>query len=247
MMEGIDIKAERVGAIKDVALFKVNGYVDTTTSPELQKLLTQHIEAGITQYIVDLGAVHYVSSAGWGVFVGEIRTLREGGGDLKLIQMTPEVVEVFEMLEFNRILACYDSLEEAIDDFDFCRGIHFQRTNTLAASTGGNGGVISSDVQIAETPLSIPVPAMPKRKESASAQSVMLGRQRHIDDAELPLTEKVKKLVIENPMVGIWTIKRSLYSPRFGYTKIGFFKLRSIMKKLGLETRAKRYRYFRSR
>lgn len=247
-MEGIQIKSERVGALKDVALFKVNGYVDTTTSPELQKLLTQNIEAGITQYIVDLGAVHYVSSAGWGVFVGEIRTLREGGGDLKLIQMTPEVVEVFEMLEFNRILACYDSLEEAIDDFDFCRGIHFQTTNAFAASAGENGGVILPQVQPATIPTPVPVPpVVAKSKDQASAQSAMLDRQRHIDDAELPLTEKVKKLVIENPMVGIWTIKRSLYSPRFGYTKVGFLRLRSIMKKLGLETRAKRYRYFRSR
>jgi len=246
-MEGIQIKAERVGALKDVALFKVNGYVDTATSPELQKMLTQNIEAGITQYIVDLGAVHYVSSAGWGVFVGEIRTLREGGGDLKLIQMTPEVVEVFEMLEFNRILACYDSLEEAIDDFDFCRGIHFQTTNLFAASSGGNGGTISPEVQTAATQTPVPVLVTPRPRESASAQSTMLNRQRHLNDAELPLTEKVKKLVIENPMAGIWTIKRSLYSPRFGYTRIGFLRLRSIMKKLGLETRVKRYRYFRSR
>ena len=244
-MEGIEIKAERVGALKDVALFKVNGYVDTTTSPELQKLLTQNIEAGITQYIVDLAAVHYVSSAGWGVFVGEIRTLREGGGDLKLIHMTPEVIEVFEMLEFNRILACYDSLEEAIDDFDFCRAIHFQSTNLFAATLGGNGGAAPLNVPM--TPTLVPAPVTPKSKESASAQSTMHDRQRHIDDAQLPLTEKVKKLVIENPMVGIWTFKRSLYSPRFGYTQIGFLRLRSIMKKLGLETRAKRYRYFRSR
>ncbi|NOY59800.1 MAG: STAS domain-containing protein [Calditrichaeota bacterium] len=241
-MEGIEIKAERVGALKDVALFKVNGYVDTTTSPELQKLLTQNIEAGFTQYIIDLAAVHYVSSAGWGVFVGEIRTLREGGGDLKLIHMTPEVIEVFEMLEFNRILACYDSLEEAIDDFDFCRDIHFQSTNLFAATSGG---VVPLNVPMTPTP--VPVPVTPKIKESTSAQSTMLDRQRHIDDAQLPLTEKVKKLVIENPMVGLWTIKRSLYSPRFGYTKIGFLRLRSIMKRLGLETRAKRYRYFRSR
>jgi len=246
-MEGIEIKAERVGALKDVALFKVNGYVDTTTSPELQKLLTQNIEAGITQYIVDLAAVHYVSSAGWGVFVGEIRTLREGGGDLKLIHMTPEVIEVFEMLEFNRILACYDSLEEAIDDFDFCRAIHFQSSTSFTAIPGENGRAAPPNVPLTPTPIPVPVPASPKSRESASAQTAMLDRQRHLDDAQLPLTEKVKKLVIENPMVGLWTIKRSLYSPRFGYTKIGFLRLRRIMKKLGLETRAKRYRYFRSR
>src|SRR3990172_1619851 len=122
-MEGIDINVDKVGAYKDIALFRIRGYVDTTTAPELQRQLTNEIQEGQSQFVIDLGAVQYVSSAGWGVFVGEIRNLRERGGDLKLSQMAPEVFEVFDMLEFNRILMCYDSIEEAIDDFDFCRGL----------------------------------------------------------------------------------------------------------------------------
>jgi len=75
----------------------------------------------------------------------------------------------------------------------------------------------------------------------------MYSRHRAVDDADLPLTEKIKKLALESPAIGPWSIKRLLYSPRFGYTKIGYFKLRSVMRKLGLDSKAKRYRYFRSR
>ncbi|HOT96794.1 MAG TPA: STAS domain-containing protein [bacterium] len=242
-MDGIEITVDRVGALRDIGLFRVRGYVDTTTSPELQRQLTEIIQEGVTQIIIDLGAVNYVSSAGWGVFVGEIRGLREQGGDLKIIQMIPEVNEVFEMLEFNRILTCYDSLEEAIDDYDFCQGVD------LRASMMEQNGRTSA-APLWETDRAVENPAdflPPVVKESRTARTITVARGRTIDDVDLPLNEKIKKLVTENPLMTPFGIKRQLNSPRFGYTRIGFFKLRGILKRLGLETKAKRYRFYRSR
>jgi len=248
-MEGIDIKVDKVGAKRDIALIRVSGYVDTATSPELHKSLSRFIQDGVSQFIIDLGAVQYVSSAGWGVFVGEIRGLRERGGDLKLIQLTPEVLEVFDMLEFNRILTCYDSLEEAIDDFDFSRGIDLVSTRNIVTSEvrSPRNGTKPTTFAEAEVPGPITMDTTEVRSSAQVARPPAHSRQRPMDDADLPLTEKIKKLVVENPMMGAWSIKRLLYSPRFGYTKIGYFKLRGIMKRLNLETKAKRYRYFRSR
>jgi anti-sigma B factor antagonist len=242
-MDGIEITMDRVGALHDIGLFRVRGYVDTTTSPELQRMLTEIIQDGVTQIIIDLGAVNYVSSAGWGVFVGEIRGLREQGGDLKIIQMIPEVNEVFEMLEFNRILTCYDSLEEAIDDYDFCQGVDLQ----ASLPDRGNG---SKPAPVWETDRVVDNPAdfvPPASKEGRTTRNITVARGRGIDDVDLPLNEKIKKLVTENPLMTPWGIKRQLNSPRFGYTRIGFFKLRGILKRLGLESRAKRYRFYRSR
>lgn len=262
--EGIEIQLLKIGAQKNIALFRVQGFIDTTTSPQLHKVIAETIRNGASQIIVDLGAVTYVSSAGWGVFVGEIRGIRENGGDLKIIQMTPDVNEVFEMLEFNRILIAYDSLEEAVDDFDLCMGYDLTRpvTESVKLPAANNGfaaqqqppGTVDGSTQAAmpaeavEAPTEVlnsdqqPVFEEPKRFRSANLRSAP-----KVDDADLPLTEKIKKLVIENPINGPWAIKKMLYSPRFGYTKISYFKLRSTMKKLNLDTRSKRYRYFRSR
>ncbi|HOC90721.1 MAG TPA: hypothetical protein PKI90_14345, partial [bacterium] len=87
----------------------------------------------------------------------------------------------------------------------------------------------------------------PANKESRTNRNITIARGRSIDDIDLPLNEKIKKLVVENPLMTPFGIKRQLNSPRFGYTRIGFFKLRGILKRLGLETRAKRYRFYRSR
>jgi len=100
-MEGIQLKVENNN---NISIIKVGGYIDTTTSSELEHHLTKLLERGSYNIVIDLGNVDYVSSAGWGIFISEIKGIREKGGDLKLIGMIPEVYEVFELLEFHYIL-----------------------------------------------------------------------------------------------------------------------------------------------
>lgn len=232
-MEGIETSVYKIGALKDITLLRVKGYIDTTTSSDLQKTIAEEMNRGSNQFIVDLGGVHYVSSAGWGVFVGEIRGLRESGGDLKITQMTPDVFEVFEMLEFNRILTCYDSLEEAIDDYDFCRGIKINAPYNGAA-----------DDEVEDMDVDINYPPKPEEKKKPVS---VTKRKQEINEAELPISEKIKRVIIDDPMMGFWTLKKKLNSERFGYTKIGAFKLQTLLKRMGLQNKSKRYRYYRSR
>lgn len=180
-MDGIEIAVDRIGVFHDIALLRVRGYVDTTTSPELQRLLLQTIEEGICQFIVDLGFVNYVSSAGWGVFVGEIRGLREKGGDLKIIQMTPDVFEVFEMLEFNRILASYDSLEEAIDDYEISRGLDLRSLVTIRVDAFKNNEVWQQDAVVDEVVSAPPAQTGEMKTMSRPAASGVRRQPDEID------------------------------------------------------------------
>ena len=45
-MEGIDIQEYKVGALQDVVLLKASGFIDTNTSPELQKVMSRTIDGG---------------------------------------------------------------------------------------------------------------------------------------------------------------------------------------------------------
>ena len=64
--------------------------------------------------VIDLKEVSYVSSAGWGIFVGEIKRIRSQKGDLFLVSMSPEVAEVFELLEFDSILKFFPTVDQAV-------------------------------------------------------------------------------------------------------------------------------------
>ncbi len=116
-MNNISISFSRPEERPDVSVISVIGYVDTTTSVELEESLKRLLRKGRYNIIVDLGDVNYISSAGWGIFISEIKEIRENGGDLKLARMIGDVYEVFELLEFQTILESYDTVEEAVSSF----------------------------------------------------------------------------------------------------------------------------------
>ncbi|MBN1163867.1 MAG: STAS domain-containing protein [Candidatus Krumholzibacteriota bacterium] len=116
-MDDINISFSRPEENPDVSIISVRGYVDTTTSSELEESLKRLLRKSRFDIIIDLKDVNYISSAGWGIFISEIKEIRENGGDLKLASMIGDVYEVFELLEFQTILESYDSVEEAVRSF----------------------------------------------------------------------------------------------------------------------------------
>jgi anti-anti-sigma factor len=116
-MNDIAISFSKAEKNPGVSIISVKGFVDTTTSGELEEGLKRLLKQGQFNVIVDLGGVNYISSAGWGIFISEIKEIRENGGDLKLAAMIGDVYEVFELLEFQTILESFDSVEEAVASF----------------------------------------------------------------------------------------------------------------------------------
>ena len=236
-MEGIEISQSKVGARRDIALLMVRGYVDTMTCSILLNKITENLNSGSLHVIVDMAQVNYVSSAGWGVFVGEIKGIREQGGDLKIVQMTPEVYDVFEMLEFNRILSYYDSIEEAISDFDLSIGLDITKS-------------IKRTFRPLENEVQPSAPSAVQRSVQGSPKlpkARYVHKKKQIDEKLLPLTEKIKLIVIDDPRRGALKIRKELKTERFGFTNTGLLQLVPLLRKLNLNTKEKRYRFYRSR
>jgi anti-sigma B factor antagonist len=116
-MNDINISFSKPDENPEVSVISVKGYVDTTTSADLEESLKRLLGKGRYDIVIDLGDVNYISSAGWGIFISEIKEIRENGGDLKLAAMIGDVYEVFELLEFQTILESFDTVEEAVVSF----------------------------------------------------------------------------------------------------------------------------------
>ena len=104
--------------IEDVVVLRLQGLVDSGTSQLMEGRLNDLISDGNVKIVVDLDLVDYISSAGWGIFVGEIKGVRASDGDIKLASMRPDVREVFDLLEFNTLLTPYDSRRDALAAFE---------------------------------------------------------------------------------------------------------------------------------
>src|SRR6056297_2350794 len=113
-MEGLNITVADKGPVKIV---KCQGYIDTTTSSLLESKMGEIMSGKNYKIIIDLGDVDYISSAGWGIFISEIKNIRKNKGDIKLVDMKPEVMEIFELLDFTNILEYYKSIDDAVKKF----------------------------------------------------------------------------------------------------------------------------------
>jgi anti-anti-sigma factor len=278
-MEGIQISVYYVGVQEDIALIQIGGYLDTVTSPQLETALEDVTEEGYANIICDLGSVNYISSAGWGIFVSKIKRLRDMGGDLVLSKMIPDVFDVFQLLEFDRILKFYDNTDKAIKEFDEARGLSSIPQDIDNGSVDPDSpfdpdrerrhnDLLHKEVSAnKDYPRSLLTPTIGDntldRRQNSTAEIEygkkkdvqirelsdfsFLPGERNILDRDLPLNEKVKLAVIDNPLAGVNTIRKVLNSSRFGYVTIGFWKLRKIFKELDLDSREKRYRFWRSR
>ena len=237
-MEGIQVFEHHVGFQNDIIYLKVSGYIDTSTSIELVNKLKFILDKNFVQFVIDLSGVNYVSSAGWGVFVGEIKNVREKGGDIKLVNMTPDVYDVFQMLEFDKILRTCDSIEEAINEFDLLRG--FDITTSPVKDSPGDSVKTKTipDIQISRIAA--------EKNVSHKASSTLWTKQK-TEPINLPLAEKIKHIVTEKPSITIRGIKKKLNTETYGRKKLNYFKLIRLLKDLKLDSKEERYRFYRSR
>ncbi|MGD8414389.1 MAG: STAS domain-containing protein [Candidatus Latescibacterota bacterium] len=117
-MEKLIISEERTNSEHPISLITLKGAIETTNASGLEDTLRRIMGDRCYRIVVDLSGVNYISSAGWGIFISEIKRIRRNGGDIKLAAMTPEVREVFELLEFNSILKPFNVTRDAIREFE---------------------------------------------------------------------------------------------------------------------------------
>ncbi len=83
--------------------FALEGRLDTNTSPQLDEYAADLAKKGVKDIVVDMGKCDFVSSAGLRVIVAmQKRAAVEGS--LVFRNVLPEVMEVFEMTGFDKIL-----------------------------------------------------------------------------------------------------------------------------------------------
>ncbi len=79
------------------------GRLDTNTSPQLEEFASGLYDKNVSDIAVDMASCDFVSSAGLRVIVA-MQKRATVGGSLVFRNVQPEVMEVFEMTGFSKIL-----------------------------------------------------------------------------------------------------------------------------------------------
>lgn len=95
----------QVAAVREgsVITIKVEGRVDTNTSPELQKAILNAFQKE-NNVILDFEAVPYISSAGLRALLIGQKTAQSKNGSMKLLHLQSTVSDVLKLSGFSGIL-----------------------------------------------------------------------------------------------------------------------------------------------
>lgn len=116
-MGGLLIDVTQAGQDNEITVITPRGFIDTTTVEDLEKKLQELVSMEQYRLVIDLAYTEYINSSGWGVFLRDIKAIRENEGDLILSNMHPDVQMIFETMEFSQIFKSYDSVEAACASF----------------------------------------------------------------------------------------------------------------------------------
>jgi anti-sigma B factor antagonist len=203
---------------REVSEIRVDGVIDTLTASELEEVFDSLIRRGRFKIIVDLAGVDYISSAGWGIFISHIKDLRDNDGDVKLANMIADVREIFELLEFDKVLHACSSVEDAVHRF------------SGSAKPGAKKKSSETRVEVVDdfaTPSVLPPPTQPATSLSAG---------------EISLEHFALRMLKSDPFVTIAEIRRD-YAQQSHGKRAGWWRVFSILKRHRLLRRRSRFRY----
>lgn len=115
MVTNFEIIEKNVG---DIKVIKVVGELDALVAPKLKERISKLIEMENYKFIIDFQDLVHINSLAMGILRGKLRTVKDMGGDIKLINLNEHIKTIFEMIGLDEIFDIYDSEEEAVQSFN---------------------------------------------------------------------------------------------------------------------------------
>ncbi|HEY6484893.1 MAG TPA: STAS domain-containing protein [Candidatus Cybelea sp.] len=109
----IDLKREDGG---ETLVVNVRGSMDIATSPTVRAAISEAIDGGANDLIVDLSRLDFLDSTGLGVLIGAHRRTAESQGSLRLVVREGPISRLLNITGLIAVFAVYHSLDDARRD-----------------------------------------------------------------------------------------------------------------------------------
>ncbi len=110
-MNTFSIKSESCD-IEGATIVKLIGSIDSVSTQNVEEYLTNLLNSETKFIIIDFSEVSFISSAGIGILLGTVSSLRQRGGDLIFMKIPSEISDIFEILNISDYFVIVGSIEE---------------------------------------------------------------------------------------------------------------------------------------
>ena len=95
--------------VADRTVVAVGGEIDVYTAPKLRDRITELVNAGHHDLLVDLEKVEFLDSTGLGVLVGGLKKVRAQDGSMELICSQDRLLKIFRITGLAKVFTIHDS------------------------------------------------------------------------------------------------------------------------------------------
>jgi anti-sigma B factor antagonist len=104
--------------VGDIRTIELSGKITIGTGDvKLRELITQAVDSGKTNILLDLGGVTAIDSSGIGEMVACYTTVTKRGGRLKLMHLSPKITDILQVTQLITVFDVFDDEREAVGSF----------------------------------------------------------------------------------------------------------------------------------
>lgn len=100
-----------------VSIVEPIGYLNAYTAKNFEEVLQDLIDKNQLKIVINCHGLSYIASAGLGVIMGCIDTIRDNDGDIRMCSVNETVFNIFDVLGFTHLYSIFESEEKAINSF----------------------------------------------------------------------------------------------------------------------------------
>ena len=101
-------------AVGDASVVAASGELDLVTAPELRAFFIDLISAGSRKLVFDMSVVVFFDSTALGALLGCLKRVRTDDGWLRLAELQPQVLKLFEITGLTETFGIYPTVDDAL-------------------------------------------------------------------------------------------------------------------------------------
>lgn len=102
----------------NVSRVELEGRFDANTCGTVEQFIREKIKEGMLQFVLNMEKVPFIASAGLRVVLIFVKELQKNKGDLRLANLQPNVLRVFEISGLKNAMRIFDDVESAAQSFN---------------------------------------------------------------------------------------------------------------------------------
>jgi anti-sigma B factor antagonist len=112
--ETVDLSLE-TREVADRTVVTVGGEIDVYTAPKLRDKITELVNGGHHDLLIDMEKVEFLDSTGLGVLVGGLKKVRAEDGSMELICSQDRLLKIFRITGLAKVFTIHDSESTALE------------------------------------------------------------------------------------------------------------------------------------